>query len=229
MLPLGALIALVWVNTAPESYYSFTFAISFAVNDVAMMIFFALMTKEIVEATAPGGVLHTWRRVMLPVIASFGVSVVPALIYLRVVEALDEPVLSLGWPVTLTTDLAFAYFIARVIFRSHPMIPFLLLLGIAADALGFLVLALFNPLREIHLAGGMASWRERSASQPGCDGCASAAFGHICSAPGASLGLACSGAVGIPRSRSFRSCRSSLTRRVIRGFSSMHVQTRRMP
>ena len=156
MLPLGALIALVWVNTAPESYYSFTYAISFAVNDIAMTIFFALIAKEIVEATAPGGVLHTWRRAMLPVIASFGVSVVPALIYLRVVEVLDEPVLSLGWPVTLTTDLAFAYFMARVIFRSHPMIPFLLLLGIAADALGFLALALFNPLREVHVAGGMA-------------------------------------------------------------------------
>ena len=56
LLPLGALFALVWVNTAPESYYSFTFAISFAVNDVAMMIFFALIAKEIVEATAPGGV-----------------------------------------------------------------------------------------------------------------------------------------------------------------------------
>ena len=89
MLPLGALIALVWVNTAPESYYSFTYAISFAVNDVAMMIFFALIAKEIVEATAPGGVLHTWRRAMLPVIASLGVSVIPALIYLRVVEVLD--------------------------------------------------------------------------------------------------------------------------------------------
>jgi len=156
LLPLGALIALVWVNTAPESYYSFTYAISFAVNDIAMTIFFALIAKEIVEATAPGGVLHTWRRAMLPVIASLGVSVIPALIYLRVVEVLDEPVLSLGWPVTLTTDLAFAYFMARVIFRSHPMIPFLLLLGIAADALGFLALALFNPLREVHVAGGMA-------------------------------------------------------------------------
>ena len=155
LLPLGALIALVWVNTAPDSYYSFTVAISFAVNDVAMMIFFAVMMKEIVEATAPGGVLHTWRRATLPVIASLGVSLVPALIYLRVVEVLDEPVLSLGWPVTLTTDLAFVYFIGRVIFRSHPMIPFLLLLGIAADALAFLVLALFNPLREIHLAAGV--------------------------------------------------------------------------
>jgi len=156
LLPLGALIALVWVNTAPESYYSFTYAISFAVNDIAMTIFFALIAKEIVEATAPGGVLHTWRRAMLPVIASLGVCVIPALIYLRVVEVLDEPVLSLGWPVTLTTDLAFAYFMARVIFRSHPMIPFLLLLGIAADALGFLALALFNPLREVHVAGGTA-------------------------------------------------------------------------
>ena len=103
---------------------------------------------------------------MLPVIASFGVSIIPALIYLRVVEALDEPVLSLGWPVTLTTELAFAYFIARVIFRSHPMIPFLLLLGIAADALGFLVLALFNPLREVISPVASASWRERSASRP---------------------------------------------------------------
>ena len=57
-MPLGAVIALVWVNTAPESYYAFTSAMSFAVNDVAMVLFFALMTKEVVEATAPGGVLH---------------------------------------------------------------------------------------------------------------------------------------------------------------------------
>ena len=41
------------------------------------------------------------------------------------------------------------------VFRGLLLIPFLLLLGIAADALGFLVLALSNPLREIHLAGGM--------------------------------------------------------------------------
>jgi NhaA family Na+:H+ antiporter len=81
-------------------------------------------------------------------------SAVSALIYVRVVAALDEPVLSLGWPVTLATDLAFAYFIGRIIFRSHPMIPFLLLVGIAADALGFLMLALFDPMGDMHLSGG---------------------------------------------------------------------------
>src|SRR6187549_2844600 len=62
LLPAGVLGALAWVNVAPESYYRFTFAIAFAVNDVAIALFFALIVKEVVEATAPGGVLHPWRR-----------------------------------------------------------------------------------------------------------------------------------------------------------------------
>jgi NhaA family Na+:H+ antiporter len=67
--------------------------------------------------------------------------------HVRLVEALDEPVLGIGWPVSLATDLALSYFVARIIFRSHPVIAFLLLLGIASDALGFLALALFIPRR----------------------------------------------------------------------------------
>jgi NhaA family Na+:H+ antiporter len=121
-----------------------------------MMLFFALMTKEVVEATAPGGVLHPWRRAMLPVVASIGATALPALIHVRLVEALDEPMLSIGWPVSLTTDLAITYFIARIIFRPHhPVIPFLLLLGIASDALGFVSLALFNPMRQVHLTSSV--------------------------------------------------------------------------
>ena len=155
LLPLGALIALAWVNTAPESYYTFTFAIAFTVNDVAMVLFFALMTKEVVEATAPGGVLHPWRRALLPVVASIGAATVPALIHVRMVEALDEPMLAMGWPVSLATDLAVGYFVARLIFGLHPVIPFLLLLGIALDTGGFLTLALFNPASETRLASGV--------------------------------------------------------------------------
>jgi Na+:H+ antiporter, NhaA family len=154
LLPLGAAIALVWVNTRTESYYRVTFAIAFAVNDVAMMFFFALMTKEVVEATAPGGVLHPWRRAWLPVIASIGATVVPAVIYFYAVEALEEPMLSGAWPVAFATDIAVSYFIARVIFGLHPAIPLLLLLAIASDVLGFVALALFNPLQELHLLAG---------------------------------------------------------------------------
>jgi Na+/H+ antiporter NhaA len=77
LLPAGAAIATLWVNLAGESYYRFTYRLSFAVNDVAMMFYFGLIAKEVVEATAPGGVLHSWRRALLPVIAAVGATVVP--------------------------------------------------------------------------------------------------------------------------------------------------------
>jgi Na+:H+ antiporter, NhaA family len=155
LLPVGASIALVWVNVAPESYYRFTYAISFVVNDVAMVFFFALMTKEVVEATAPNGVLHPWRRALLPVIAAIGATFVSALIHIRVVQALDEPALAVAWPVTFGTDIAVSYFVARIIFRRQAVIPFVLLLAIASDALGFLAIALFHPARDVHLAQGV--------------------------------------------------------------------------
>ena len=70
LLPLGAVIALVWANVAPESYFQFAYAIEFTVNDIAMVFFFALIAKEFVEATAPGGVLHPWQRALRPIGAS---------------------------------------------------------------------------------------------------------------------------------------------------------------
>ena len=94
LLPLGAAIALVWANLWPESYFRFSYAWAFVVNDVAMAFFFALMTKEVVEATAPGGVLHPWRRALLPVMAAIGVAVVPALLHIWLADRLDEPMLA---------------------------------------------------------------------------------------------------------------------------------------
>jgi Na+:H+ antiporter, NhaA family len=154
LLPIGTAIALVWANADPDSYIPVRFALSFWVNDVAMTFFFALITKEIVEATVPGGVLHTWRRALLPLIAAVGATVVPALIHIRTAYAFDEPVLAEAWPVTFAVDLAVCYFVARVIFRPHPVIPFLLLLGIASNVFGFLLVAFFSPTRERHLVVG---------------------------------------------------------------------------
>ena len=156
LLPLGVAIALVWANVEPESYFRFSYATAFAANDIGMVFFFALMTKEVVEATANGGYLHPWRRAVLPVIASFGVVIVPVLLHLSLVGPLDEPMLGAAWPVTFATDVAVAYFAARLIFgRKHPAIPFVILLGLATDAFGFLALAWFNPTRDLHLAGGL--------------------------------------------------------------------------
>ena len=154
LLPLGAVIALVWANVSAESYFRFSFAASFVVNDVAMALFFAVITKEIVEATAPGGVLHPWRRALLPIVAAIATTAVPALLLPFLVDALDEPRLDIGWPIVLATDLAISYFIARLIFRKHPIVVFLLLLGIASDGLGFLAIAIFHPSSEVHVGNG---------------------------------------------------------------------------
>ena len=72
LLPLGAAIALVWANAYPESYFRSVFALDFFVNDVAMVLFFGFVTKEIVEATVPGGILHPWRRAALPLAGAAG-------------------------------------------------------------------------------------------------------------------------------------------------------------
>jgi NhaA family Na+:H+ antiporter len=154
LLVLGAALALIWVNVDPESYFRFAHASSFAVNDIAMMFFFGLMAKEVVEATARGGVLNPWRRALLPVVGAFGATVLPALIYIQLVDLLDEPMLALAWPVSLVTDVALGYVVARLIFKKHPAVPFFILLALASDALGFVALALFNPSRPLHLGVG---------------------------------------------------------------------------
>ena len=57
-----------------------------------------------------------------------------------------------GWAVPCATDIAFSYMAARLIFpRDHPAIPFLLLLAIADDALGLVLLAIFYPSGPLSL------------------------------------------------------------------------------
>lgn len=146
LLVTGTVLALVWANVAHESYEHVAHAMHFVVNDIGMALFFALAAKEVVEATAPGGALHSPRRSAVPLIAAVGGMAGPALIYLGLVLALDRTELMRGWAIPCATDIAFSYLVARLIFGpKHPGIPFLLLLAIADDALGLLILAAFYP------------------------------------------------------------------------------------
>src|SRR5581483_1158924 len=55
-----------------------------------------------------------------------------------------------GWAIPCATDIAFSYLIATALFpRRHPAIAFLLLLAIADDALGLVILALFYPAGKV--------------------------------------------------------------------------------
>ena len=142
-LPAGAAIALLWANLWPESYYRATYPIAFAVNDVAMVFFFGWITKEVVEAGLPGGVLHSWRRVALPIALSGIVVVASVIAYAVAVRVVDQPMLEQAWVSSAAVDLALGYFVARLIFgRTSAAVPFFLLIGISANAIGFGLLAL---------------------------------------------------------------------------------------
>ena len=153
-LPLiaGALSALVWANAAPGSYEPFAHALHFAVNDVGMVFFFALATKEIVEARLPGGPLASPREAAVPILAAAGGMAAPAALYVVQARIAGRPDLMSGWAIPCATDIAFSYLAARFIFPPrHPAIPFLLLLAIADDALGLVILALFYPSGPLSL------------------------------------------------------------------------------
>ena len=137
--------------------------------------------------------------------------------------------LAIGWPVTFATDIAVSYFIARIIFRPHPAIPFLLLLAIASDVLGFWRSPSVIPRGRSRLGGGaliMAVAHRRGLRH--CDGPESEASGPICSLQAVFPGTRCSGADCIRRSRSCRSCRSCRTPRAIPDSSSTPARPRGM-
>src|SRR5688500_1960422 len=142
LLVAGAAAALLWANLDHASYDRFAHALHFAVNDIGMVFFFALAVKEIIEARLPGGPLASPREAAVPIVAAVGGMLGPALVYLTLINLAGRPELSNGWAVPCATDIAFSYMAARVIFPAgHPGIPFLLLLAIADDALGLILLA----------------------------------------------------------------------------------------
>jgi len=146
LLVLGSAAGLLWANVAFSSYDRFSHALHFLVNDVGMVFFFAIAAKEVFEATLPGGPLSSVRRAAVPLLAAAGGMLAPALLYIGLVVWSGHRELMRGWAIPCATDIAFSYLIARFVFgRTHPAVPFLLLLAIADDALGLIILAMFYP------------------------------------------------------------------------------------
>ncbi|HEX5772953.1 MAG TPA: Na+/H+ antiporter NhaA [Geomobilimonas sp.] len=149
----GVVVALVWVNLAPEGYHHFNhdrifgpFSVHFIVNDLFMVLFFGIAAAEITQSCLPGGDLHPVRKAINPLLATVGGVVGPVLVYLVLNEVIGEPSLRRGWGIPTATDIALAWLAASLVFgRRHPAISFLLLLAIADDAIGLAIIALFYP------------------------------------------------------------------------------------
>ena len=155
LLPVGGLLAVVWANVAPESYFSITRPLLFWVNDVAMTLFFALITQEVLEQAMPGGALHSWRRWLLPVAAAAGAIAGTALIYLLYVHWRYELVLDAGWPVAAAIDVAVVYVLVKALFRRHPAVAFVLVVAIAVDVIGLAVVASRRHLVHVEAGGAL--------------------------------------------------------------------------
>jgi NhaA family Na+:H+ antiporter len=147
LLPAGALLALVWANTLPDSYFRFATNLAFPVNEVLMAFFFALIAHEIVEAVLPGGALHSWRRWVVPVAAAAGGFAGAGLVYVSYVGLSYQPLLEPAWPVACAIDLVAGYYLLKAIFGRGGAVPFLLVVGIVTNAIALMVVALrYDPI-----------------------------------------------------------------------------------
>lgn len=177
LLLSGAIIALFWSNISPDSYhhiidgtlltndiigyknisdtgdiyYKLTF--HYLINDILMAFFFAIAGKEVWEAIWLKSGSLRGKKAMTPLFAAAGGMVAPVAIYLGLAMVFGSETYSAvanGWAVPTATDIAFSYLVGRVIFgRRHPAVKFLLLLAIADDAAGLLILAVFYPTGDL--------------------------------------------------------------------------------
>jgi NhaA family Na+:H+ antiporter len=172
LLVFGALIALVWANLDPAGYHHFvefplaehfvighahavdghverTLTVHYLVNDVLMALFFAIAAKEVWEAVILRNGALRGKKALTPLIATAGGMAGPVAVYLGLAALLGPAKfgeVANGWAIPTATDIAFSYLIARVVFGAgHPAVRFLLLLAIADDAGGLLILAIFYP------------------------------------------------------------------------------------
>jgi Na+:H+ antiporter, NhaA family len=96
LLVIGTVVALLWANLDYGSYERVAHALHFPVNDIGMAFFFALATKEIVEAMLPGGALASLREAGVPVLAAIGGMAAPAGLYAFQVSVAGQPDLMPG-------------------------------------------------------------------------------------------------------------------------------------
>ena len=125
----------------------------YLVNDVLMAFFFAIAAKEVWEAVILKNGSLRGKKAATPLVATVGGMAGPIAVYLGLAAFLGSDTydaVARGWAVPVATDIAFAYLVGRLVFGAgHPAVRFLLLLAIADDAAGLIILAVFYPSGEL--------------------------------------------------------------------------------
>lgn len=167
-LIVGVFVALAWANIDYQGYHhiletplvdgftilGYELTLHWLVNDIFMVFFFGIAAKEIAEAALPGGSLNPIKAAINPLISTLGGVFGPVAVFFGALyvfhgmdlfgEGVELGALQRGWGIPTATDIALAWLVARTVFgKGHPAINFLLLLAVADDAIGLVIIAVF--------------------------------------------------------------------------------------
>ncbi|MBR9650951.1 Na+/H+ antiporter NhaA [Thalassovita aquimarina] len=172
LLIFGAVTALIWANVDPHSYHEIvhlklwedapigslhdghrTLTLHYLINDVLMAFFFAIAAKEVWEAIILKNGSLRGKKAATPLFATAGGMLGPIAVYLGMAFFIWPDTytdVQNGWAIPTATDIAFSYLVGRLVFGAgHPAVRFLLLLAIADDAAGLIILAIFYPSGDL--------------------------------------------------------------------------------
>jgi Na+:H+ antiporter, NhaA family len=149
----GVVVAIIWANLDPSGYRDFNSApflgrltFHFMANELFMVLFFGIAAVEITQSFLPGGDLNPISRAVNPLLGTLGGVLGPVLVYLGLNTVYGAPELTNGWGIPTATDIALAWLAARTVFgAAHPAVSYLLLLAVADDAIGLVIIAVFYP------------------------------------------------------------------------------------
>ena len=168
----GVLVGLVFANINLDAYgdmvdfnifghgaslFGREVTLHYMVNEIFMVFFFGLAAKEITDSILPGGALNPPGKAVNPLLGTLGGILGPVGIYFILTFAFygggdDFHAVARGWAIPTATDIALAWLVARLIFGPlHPAVNFLLLLAVADDAIGLVIIAIFytDPLHPV--------------------------------------------------------------------------------
>jgi len=185
-LGLGILAATLWLNLDAASYYDFiewriadlhapgflpAWLTQWTVQSPAltpasltshglMALFMFFVGKELWEALVLERGALSGPQAFVPLGGVIGAALGAALVWILVgtlIETADEASFAIGWQVPLGSDVVLGYVLGRRVFGpNHPALHVLLLVTIACDFLGLLMLGLSYPSGGLFRLGWLA-------------------------------------------------------------------------
>ena len=185
-LGFGILAATLWLNLDAASYYDFiewriadlhapgflpAWLTQWTVQSPAltpasltshglMALFMFFVGKELWEALVLERGALSGPQAFVPLGGVIGAALGAALIWILVgtlIETADEASFAIGWQVPLGSDVVLGYVLGRLVFGpNHPALHVLLLVTIACDFLGLLLLGLSYPSGGLFRLGWLA-------------------------------------------------------------------------